>query len=110
MSRKLVATLIAAAALGAGASTAQAQIVSPPLGATLGYLPTTDQTKGKRVKFWNLDIVAHDVRSVVPGLFGSPIIALGRAGIARTELLARGSYQFYCTLHAGSMRGVLRIK
>jgi plastocyanin len=93
--RALLAALLAAAALPAGASAAEPLTVSMP---GKFFDPARITTvSGDPITFRNADLVTHDVR-IAGGAFDSG--PLGRAARWTTVVDAPGEYPFICTLHA----------
>jgi plastocyanin len=104
---------ISPAAAGAGA--ADARVVTAPGAATAGYATAvTAITKGGTLSYLNLDIVTHDVVSVRRSSTGAPIFRSALVGLGKrtpvngTTKLAKGQYDFYCSLHP-NMKGKLRV-
>lgn len=85
-------------------------IAGPGSAATTYYTPRIVSLKGRIVKFRNLDVPRHDVRSNTPGLFGSALIGFGKqTNVNGTQNLARGTYKFFCSLHP-NMKGQLIVQ
>lgn len=80
----------------------------------LDYVPA-DVTieEGESLTYVNLDAAPHDVTSRDGDaddepLFASPTITTGTAGVEGVELLAAGTYDFFCTIHP-EMQGTLTV-
>ena len=104
-----IVSLVTVLAMLAPAAAAPGFVVALPGAASAGYAtrPAVLQ-HWNNLKFVNLDIAPHDVRST-SGLFQSPIIGIGKQTIVfGANLLPRGTYAFYCTIHP-NMRGNLRV-
>jgi plastocyanin len=87
-----------------------ATIVAGPLAAAAGYLTKKPVIlQGQKVKFTNLDIAVHDVRST-SGLFSSALVGLGKSTqVNGTTALSPGKYGFYCSIHP-NMTGTLTVR
>jgi plastocyanin len=97
---------------GTGVSNAGAgaPIVAGPLAATAGYLTRAPIIiQGQTVKFTNLDVQPHDVRSYA-GQFSSALIGLGKSTpVNGVSSLVPGKYGFYCSIHP-NMKGNLTVR
>ena len=101
--------MLALLAMFTPASAAQGVVVTLPGSVSLGYLPKpVVLQKGSNLAYRNLDTARHDVRST-SGLFSSAQIGLGQTTFVNgANLLPKGTFAFYCTLHP-NMRGNLRV-
>jgi polyvinyl alcohol dehydrogenase (cytochrome) len=72
--------------------------------------PVVVASQGDTLRFNNLDpLGGHDLKSVTPGLFSSPVIGGGEtAPVAGVDKLAPGTYRFVCSVHPW-MNGVLEV-
>lgn len=112
MRKPLQAGLLAVLALPAVAH-ASATIRAEPS----NRYATTEVTiaPGESVTFQNADAVKHDVTSRQSKADGKPLFASeiqdgGQSGeVAGTADLQPGQYEFYCSLHASSMKGTLTV-
>ncbi len=124
MSKKRVAALAAAAGLAlAMISPTPAQAaanlgVAVPGSFTAGYAtPVIVVTKDAPFNFVSADIQGHDIVSVAPGsvrghyLFASDVIPL--AGVSEVQgmqnTVSGETYEFFCSIHPGTMRGELTV-
>lgn len=105
----LLTTVILAG--GGSSDAAVGPIIAGPGNAfsPLYYTPRVVSLKGQSAVFRNLDIVQHDVVSVT-GKFSTPRIGFNKqANVVGVKNLARGTYNFFCTLHP-IMKGQLIIR
>jgi plastocyanin len=110
----LIASGVAMIAMlgGSGVSNAGAgvPIVAGPLAFTAGYVTRTAVVlQGQVVKFTNLDLAVHDVRSY-SGLFSSSLVSLGKSTpVNGVSSLLPGKYGFFCSIHP-NMQGNLIVR
>ena len=118
MKRLMTAAATAAALVVtplAPAGAAGSPIAAAPGSFAAGYAtPVAAVQVGAEVLFVNRDFAPHDVVSVDKGPDGAPLFATaivapgGTTTLRGLEDLESGkTYEFFCTLHAGSMRGVM---
>ena len=106
-----IVTIVAVLAMLTPASAAPSYVVAVPGSASAGY--ATRQVvlqQGSNLKFLNLDIALHDVDHLgFPKLFESATIGIGKQTmVLRANLLKKGVYTFFCTIHP-NMKGKLRV-
>jgi len=64
---------------------------------------------GDTLRFNNIDIAGHDLRSVTPGQFSTPVIGGGQSALVDgVDKLAPGTYPFVCSVHPW-MRGAIEV-
>lgn len=115
-SRKLALLASAAALIGMLGSTGVSNagpgttIIAGPLAASAGYLTKKPMMlRGQKVKFTNLDIAPHDVRSTT-GRFSSALIGIGQSTpVNGVSSLPPGKYGFFCSIHP-NMKGTLTVR
>jgi plastocyanin len=88
-------------------------VAGPGSAASTYYTQQVVVQKGNSANFRNLDIAPHDVRSGTPtapnSKFHSALIGFGKTtSVIGVNLLPKGSYKFYCSIHH-NMKGVLRV-
>jgi plastocyanin len=95
---------------------ADQEVVAGPGAATTGYAnPKPTMAQGEKLTFTNNDIgIRHDVTAKKEGSDGKPLfksdtIGSGSAFVEGSQYLTTGTYDFYCTIHPGTMTGVLTV-
>ena len=112
MRRRVIGTVLAAMALGAGVAYADETITTRPPNEFAAPVTTIDQ--GEKVTLRNIDIVAHDAVSSKKSedgkpLFRSELVDAGSSGpVVGTEYLVTGDYPFICTIHT-NMDATLKV-
>ncbi len=109
--RAALATVVAWLALAAPALADQTIYAGPP---NMFYTGSVSIDQGEKVTFTNLDSVEHDVTAATKGADGKPLFNSplegpgGSGGVAGTEFLTTGSYDFSCSIHP-FMHGTIQV-
>jgi glucose/arabinose dehydrogenase/plastocyanin len=102
--RRVLAAVSAVGLLAAGAVASPTAVAAAPkrvVSAAFLYLPpTTRLAPGESLRYTNLDLVPHNIRST-DGLFssGAPIGALETRPVNGVEQLPPGNYRYFCEVH-----------